>query len=356
QAERVCPYSNATRGNIPVTHEIVAVTPVTAPRPRTVAVVGAGPAGLSLARELERAGHRAIVLESAPEVGGKCESIDIDGHAYDLGGHVCTTQYENVARLAVELGITTEDTTPHRVYELSSGQSSPQSTEFFQRETFSRYTRLREARFPRIGAAGLAHSARALARPVSQWLAEHGLESMAESLGTGYTAAGYGHLAGDLPALYFVKYAEMTGLLSARPELLGHPGSCTIVGGFKRLWEKVAAGLGDVRCGVTITAIERDPDQATVGVLVHTDQGQVVADDLVLTVPIDQVLPVLDASADELDLAGRVRHLDYYTTVVSATGLPRSAFYLVDEYTRAGAELGHAVAFHHRYPDRDVYA
>jgi len=323
---------------------------------RTVAVVGAGPAGLSIARELERAGHRAIVLEALPEVGGKCESVDIDDRAYDLGGHVCTTQYTNVARLAAELGVATEDTTPHRVYDIENGESVPQSAAFFQRDAFGRYAELRAAEFPEIAESGLAHSARALAQPVSEWLAEHGLEAMAESLSTGYTAAGYGYLAGDLPALYFVKYAEMTGLLSARPELLGHTGSFTIVGGFKGLWEKVAAGLSDVRCGVTIRAIERDPDRDTGGVLVRTDQGDVVADDLVLTVPIDQLLPVLDATPEELDLAGRVRHLDYYTTVMSATGLPHEAFYLVDEYTRPGAERGHAVAFHHRYPDRDVYA
>ncbi len=371
RADRVCPYSNATRDNIPVTHEVVTVTrpepvasgcPFSAPvvaeasRFRTVAVVGAGPAGLSVARELERAGHRAIVLEALPEVGGKCESIEIDGHAYDLGGHVCTTQYENVARLATELGVTTEDTTPHRVYEVERGRSGPQSAAFFQRETFSRYAALRAERFPRIAEAGLAHSARALAQPVPEWLAEHGLQSLAESLGTGYTAAGYGYLAGDLPALYFVKYAEMTGLLSAKPELLGHPGSFTVVGGFKSLWEKVAAELSDVRCAVTITDIERDPDRKTGGVRIRTDSGEIVADDLVLTVPVDQVLPVLDATREERDLAGRVRVMDYYTTVVSATGLPESAFYLLDEYTRPDAGRGDVVSFHHRYPGSDVYA
>ncbi|GLZ36146.1 hypothetical protein Lesp02_83330 [Lentzea sp. NBRC 105346] len=318
---------------------------------RTVVVIGAGPAGLSVARELEKAGHRAIVLEKLPAVGGKCESIDIDDRAYDLGGHVCTTQYENVARLAQELGVPTEDTTPHRIYDLETGESRPQSTEFFQRETFGRYQELREQEFPLIATAGLAHSARALAEPVTSWLARHGLESMAGSLGTGYTAAGYGYLQGDLPALYFVKYAEMTGLLSAKPSLLGHPGSFTIVGGFKGLWEKVAAGLSDVRCGVTITSITRSPDVERGGVRVSTVEGDVVADDIVLTVPISELLDVLDASEEERDLAGRVRSMDYYTTVVSVTGLPESAFYLLDE-----EPPGNAVSFHHRYPDSDVYA
>ncbi len=326
------------------------------PRSRTVAVVGAGPAGLSIARELEKAGHRAIVLEALPEVAGKCASIDVHDHAYDLGGHVCTTQYENVARLAVELGVATEDTTQHRVYDIASGEASPQSAAFFQRDSFSRYAELRSTQFPDIAEAGLAHSARALAKPVSEWLAEHQLESLAESLGTGYTAAGYGYLAGDLPALYFVKYAEMTGLLSSKPELLGHTGSFTILGGFKVLWEKVAAELSDVRCGVTITAIDRDPDAETGGVTIETLQGDVIADDLVITVPVDQLLGVLDASREERDLAGRVRVMDYYTTVMSATSLPEEAFYLVDEFTQPEAPVGDAVSFHHRYPGEDVYA
>src|SRR2546421_349008 len=115
-------------------------------------------------------------------------------------------------------------------------------------------------------------------------------------------------------------------------------------------------GLRHVRLGCPTPAIDRDPDRAPAGVRVQTDLGEVVADDLVLTVPIDQLLPVLDATPEERDLAGRVRHLDYYTTVVSATGLPHEAFYLVDEHTRPGAERGHPVAFHHRYPDRDIYA
>src|SRR2546430_14418114 len=131
---------------------------------------------------------------------------------------------------------------------------------------------------------------------------------MAESLATGYTAAGYGHLLGDLPALYFVKYAEMTGLLSARPELLGHAGSFTIVGGFKGLWEKVAAGLKDVRRGVTITAIERDPDRDTGGVRGYADPGDGGGGDLGLTGPIQQLLPVLDTTPEAPDPGGRARH------------------------------------------------
>jgi protoporphyrinogen oxidase len=66
---------------------------------RRVCVVGAGVSGLTVARELELIGHAVTVLEAAPSVGGKCASTTIDGHAFDVGGHLCTVTYQRVAAL-----------------------------------------------------------------------------------------------------------------------------------------------------------------------------------------------------------------------------------------------------------------
>ena len=67
--------------------------------PLSVVVIGAGPSGLVDARELERAGHRVTVLEEQDTVAGKCQSVHVDARAYDLGGHICTSQYARVAEL-----------------------------------------------------------------------------------------------------------------------------------------------------------------------------------------------------------------------------------------------------------------
>lgn len=309
---------------------------------KTVIVIGAGVSGLTTARALHRAGHRAIVLERGGEVGGKCASVDIDGHAFDLGGHVCTTTYRRLAALATELGLDTEATTPHRVFDAATSESRPQSSAFFTYENFQRYTKIRDQEFPRLGEPGLAHSAKALATPARQWLTEHGLEAMAESFGTGYTAAGYGSLD-EIPVLYFLKYAEMTGLLSSTRDLLGHAGSFTIKGGFGTLWKKIAEDL-DVRLDVEIEQIMRNAN----GVRVRTGGNWIEADALVLTVPIDQI-PALDATPQERDIAARVRYLDYRTMMCAAEGLPREAFSLVTQPAKV-------VSFHHRYEDSDVYA
>ncbi|MGI5459900.1 protoporphyrinogen/coproporphyrinogen oxidase [Streptomyces sp. CA-249302] len=319
-------------------------------RPRTVAVIGAGPSGLAVARELERAGHRVTVLEERDTVAGKCESVDVDGRAYDLGGHICTTRYERIAELVTELDVETERTSRYRVLDVEGRAATRQAMSFLREESFLRYLALREREFPHIADPGLAHSARALAAPVTQWLAEHDLQSLAESFGTGYTAAGYGYLDDDVPALYLVKYAEMTGLLAGPPELLGHTGAFTVVGGFGALWRRVAEELKDVRCGVRVESVERRAE----GVRVHTDVGPVEADDLVLAVALDRVLPVLDATEEERDLASRIRANAYHTTLATASGLPADAFYFLDAHTASRESKGHCVSYHHRYPDSDV--
>ncbi|WP_427917229.1 alpha/beta fold hydrolase [Streptomyces sp. cg40] len=317
---------------------------------RRVVVVGAGPSGLTVARELERAGHRVTVLEAAGTVAGKCETAEIDGHAYDLGGHICTNQYERVAELATELGVATEPTTPYRILDAEHGTTAPQDTSFFRKDTFRRYRALRAREFPHIGEPGLAHSAKALAAPVRTWLAEHGLDAMADSFGAGFTAAGYGYLDDDVPALYFVKYAEMTGLLGNKPELLGHPGAFTVKGGFATLWRRVAEELRDLRLGTPVESVERHPD----GVRVRTEGELIEADDLVLTVSLDRALPFLDATDEERALAARIRDHAYHTTVATASGLPDCAFHFLKQHNDSSAATGHCVAYHHRYPDSDV--
>src|SRR5205085_2478824 len=51
----------------------------------TVVVIGAGVAGLTCARELKRRGVRAVVLERARGIGGRCATRRIEGQPVDHG-------------------------------------------------------------------------------------------------------------------------------------------------------------------------------------------------------------------------------------------------------------------------------
>ncbi|WP_172387093.1 alpha/beta fold hydrolase [Streptomyces sp. MNP-20] len=319
---------------------------------RTICIIGAGPTGLALARELHGSGHHPVVLDSAPHVGGKCSSVELDGRGYDLGGHLCTTRYAALGQLAADLGMASEAVTPYLIHSLTDHTTVPPDLSPLHRDqAHARYADLRAQEFPEIAEPGLAHSARALSTPTADWLEQHRLTPLAEALGTAYTAAGYGHLASGLPALYFAKYAEFTGLVADRPGLRASVGTYTIAGGFGELWRRVADQLPDVRLDTRIERIERGRS----GIRVKTTAGPLEADALVLTVPLGPLLPVLDATDEERQLAEKVRHLDYHTLVFDALGLPRSGFYLLRERTEGAPEPGRCVSFHHRYRDRDTY-
>ena len=54
---------------------------------RRVVIIGAGPAGLTAAYELGKAGTPVVVLEREPQVGGLAKTINHEGFRFDIGGH-----------------------------------------------------------------------------------------------------------------------------------------------------------------------------------------------------------------------------------------------------------------------------
>jgi protoporphyrinogen oxidase len=66
---------------------------------RPVVVVGAGPAGLTAAYELSRAGIPGVVLEKDAVVGGISRTVLYRGYRFDIGGHRFFTKVAAVERL-----------------------------------------------------------------------------------------------------------------------------------------------------------------------------------------------------------------------------------------------------------------
>jgi oxygen-dependent protoporphyrinogen oxidase len=70
-----------------------------------IVVVGAGMAGLSAARELQRAGANVTVLEQAAEPGGRVQTHSIDGFEIDIGAQFIAGFYDRTLRLIRELDL-----------------------------------------------------------------------------------------------------------------------------------------------------------------------------------------------------------------------------------------------------------
>jgi protoporphyrinogen oxidase len=76
-----------------------------APRPDVgeVVVIGAGPAGLTAAYQLGKAGVQSTVLESDDIVGGISRTVERDGWRFDIGGHRFFTKVQPVEDLWHEI-------------------------------------------------------------------------------------------------------------------------------------------------------------------------------------------------------------------------------------------------------------
>ena len=75
------------------------------PARTTVAIVGGGWAGLACALKLAQAGYGPVVLESAPEPGGRARRALIEGHARDNGQHLILAGCQSLKALFEAAGI-----------------------------------------------------------------------------------------------------------------------------------------------------------------------------------------------------------------------------------------------------------
>jgi putrescine oxidase len=74
---------------------------------RDVVIVGAGPSGLTAARELKKAGLSVAVLEARDRVGGRTWTDTVDGAMLEIGGQWVSPDQTALLALLDELGLTT---------------------------------------------------------------------------------------------------------------------------------------------------------------------------------------------------------------------------------------------------------
>jgi protoporphyrinogen oxidase len=88
-----------------------------------IGIIGAGAAGLAAAYDLSSEGHKVIVYESAPFIGGQASTIPVGGSPLERGYHHLFTNDSAILDLMAELGIAdTMQWYPSRVGTYTSGK------------------------------------------------------------------------------------------------------------------------------------------------------------------------------------------------------------------------------------------
>ncbi|KAM1805985.1 hypothetical protein ACFX11_029181 [Malus domestica] len=329
-----------------------------------IAIVGGGPSGLSSAYALVKLGYSNVtVLEKHHTVGGMCESVDIEGKIYDLGGQVLAANSAPVIfHLAKETGSELVEMDSHKLALIDKSgqyQDIKVADDYVSVITLTLELQDKAAKSGRIGVHAVSEYASDLT-PV--YLERQGFSSIPKSVAYGYTASGYGFVQ-DMPYAYIHEFTRTSMAGKIR----------RFNGGYTSLWEKISKSLPMVHCNTEVLAIRRYSDSVSVDV--KSCDGEVKAlefDKIIISgsfplnngkiyrsppsQPTERGSEVMEMGDVEKELFSKVQTIDYYTTVLKVKGIKDLpiGFYYFEEYMSNPATIGNPVAMQKFYADTDV--
>ncbi|KAL9322940.1 hypothetical protein ACSQ67_010993 [Phaseolus vulgaris] len=331
-----------------------------------IGIVGGGPSGLSAAYALVRLGYNNVtVLEKHHSVGGMCESVEIEGRVYDLGGQVLAASSAPVIfHLAKETGSPLEEMDSHKlaVIDSSSGQYQDIKVADDYVSVMSLTLAIQEKvkHSGRLGVHAVSEVASDLA---PEYVEQHGLKSVPKSVAYGYTASGYGFIQ-DMPYAYIHEFTRTSMAGKIR----------RFKGGYTSLWQRIAESLPiKLHCNTEVFTIKRNSDSVTVNVKCSSEIETMEFDKIIISgnfplkygrtyrsVPstsLECESEVMDVSELEKDLFSKVETNDYYTTVLKIKGMEQMpvGFYYFREYMEDPSTIGNPVAMQKFYADSDIF-
>jgi protoporphyrinogen oxidase len=325
------------------------------PRPditpeRPVAVLGAGPAGLTAGYLLASRGVPVVVFEAEDQVGGIAKTVVRDGYRFDLGGHRFFTKAAEVEALWHEI---MRDDFLLR----------PRMSRIFWNGRFLDYPLragdvIRKLGPVELGRAGLSYL-RAKGRPrgreenFEDWVSNRFGRRLYELFFRSYTEKVWGVPTTEIRAEWAAQRIRgLSFTTAARAALLGDRDKSirSLIGEFHyprlgpgQMWERMADEIerrgGRVMMGAPVTSLELDPDRGVTRIVAggaEYEPSEVISS-LPLRATVGMAAP--EAPAEVAAAAGGLRYRDFVTVALVLEGpdpFPDNWIYIHEPRVRVG--------------------
>jgi monoamine oxidase len=258
-------------------------TPSPAPHEVDVAVVGAGLAGLTCARDLQRGGLSVGVFEARERVGGRVFNQALaNGVVVERGGQFVGPTQDRILALATELGVETFPT-----YDTGEGRIRVRGREDVALAKFADVVETLDAMAAELPLEEPWTAARAAewdGQTLCTWLDANVADTDAAALLRQVVAAVFTAEAEELSFLHVLVYIRSAGSMGSLTQTEGGAQERRFVGGAQLVAERLAEELGAGT--VTLSSPVRGLASEDGSVTVTTDSGVTKARRVVVAVPI----------------------------------------------------------------------
>ena len=318
-------------------------------------VIGAGPAGLTAALELQRRGRSVVVLEGDEQVGGISRTVERDGWRFDLGGHRFFTKVERVS--AFWHGILGPDDFLIR----------PRMSRIYFEGKFYDYPLKATNALRNLGLieASLCMASYIRARlhkrqdteTFEDWVASRFGWRLYRKFFKTYTEKVWGVPAREIQSDWAAQRIKNLSLgravISAlSPKGKKHAGATSLIEQFEypkygpgMMWERCAdllsAGGIEVRLGSGVIEIERASSETSLMVVRADSDAEVVGRRVISSMPLGELVLALRPVAPDpvVTAAKRLRHRDFLTVALVVPrdfGFPDNWIYIHEPGFRVG--------------------
>lgn len=276
----------------------------------TVAIIGGGPAGLTLARFLkDRGGFETVVLEANDRIGGKSLTLHRGDAQIEMGTGYTTTRYRQVHKWMAECGIDLKRMTEQRFdgakFEdyVRDGAGAPLFVQIIKYLIEHRkLTRRLSAPNP------TPEDLEAASMPIQDWLAQFGLHKIERLMYRTLTNLGYGFVD-EATTLQAHRWTDFDLIWSGTRKQLRMP-----VQGWSEFWERFAMQL-DVKREAKVIGVDRSETKVA---LELSSNETLEVDQIVNTIPLDDFIALTQPTELELEINSGIEWQGYTTTLFAA--------------------------------------